>query len=100
MIKIKIDLMKIDKSLIFNAESGAKYCDIIAIETPNSPHNDYMLVQDLSKERREAGEKGPIIGNASRLMPRNQPNDQQAPGDGSASDNAPGPGDDGGDLPF
>ena len=70
MIKIKLDLMKIDKELLFNAESGAVYFDGVLIETPNSPHNDYMVVQDLPKDRREAGEKSPIIGNASRLVPK------------------------------
>ena len=71
MIKFKIDLQKIDKDLLFKAESGAIYLDGVLIETPNSPHNDYMAVQDLPKERRLAGEKGPIIGNASRLIPKN-----------------------------
>lgn len=100
MIKIKIDLKKLDKELFFNADSGAVYADIVAIETPNSKFSDYMLVQDLPKERREAGEKGPIVGNASRIMPKNQPNDQQdQPAEVSASQGAPGPGvvD---DLPF
>lgn len=88
MIKIKIDVTKLDKKLFFNAASGAIYCDIVAIETPNSKFSDFMIVQDLPKERREAGEKGTIVGNASRIMPRNQPNDQQDSGDVSASDAA------------
>ena len=99
MIKIKIDVTKLDKDLIFVAETGAIYCDIVAIETPNSKFSDFMLVQDLPKERREAGEKGTIVGNASRIMPRNQPNDQQDVGDVSAPDNAPGPGTTD-DIPF
>ena len=100
MIKIKIDLKKLDKSLFFSADSGAVYCDLVAIETPNSTFSDFMLVQDLSKERREAGEKGPIVGNASRIMPRNQPNDQQNPADVSASENAPNGSGTVDDLPF
>ena len=87
MIKMKIDLMKIDKDLIFNAESGAKYLELVAIETPNSKYNDYMICCDLPKERREAGETAPIIGNGSRRLPPNQPNDQQTPPDVSAADN-------------
>lgn len=92
MIKVKIDLKKLDKELFFNADSGAVYADLVLIETPNSKFSDYMLVQDLPKERREAGEKGPIVGNASRLMPKSDP---QA----SAADAAPGPGTKD-DLPF
>ena len=71
MIKVKIDLKKIDKSLLFKAESGAVYADLVLIETPNSKFNDYMVIQDLDKERREAGEKGPIVGNATRRLPEN-----------------------------
>jgi len=93
MIKVKIDLKKLDKELFFTADSGAIYADLVAIETPNSNFSDYMIVQDLPKERREAGEKGPIVGNASRIMPKNKPED------GSASDAAPGPGSVD-DLPF
>ena len=91
MIKIKIDLMKIDKALIFNAESGAKYCDMVAIETPNSPHNDYMICQDLPKERRESGEKAPIIGNASRIIPKSDVSAADAANPDKGSDD---------DLPF
>jgi len=94
MIKVKIDLKKLDKELLFCADSGAVYADLVAIETPNSNFSDYMIVQDLPKERREAGEKGPIVGNASRIMPKNKPAE-----DGSAADAAPGPGTVD-DLPF
>ena len=96
MIKLKLDLKKLDKELLFNADSGAVYLDAVLIETPNSNYSDYMIVQDLSKERREAGEKGPIVGNASRILPKNKAN-QGA--DVSAADNAPGPGTTD-DLPF
>lgn len=84
MIKIKLDLKKIDKDLLFTADSGAIYMDAVAIETPNSNFSDYMVVQDLSKERRDAGEKGPIIGNASRIVPKTK--DENAPGPGTVDD--------------
>ena len=100
MIKAKLDLKKLDKELFFNADSGAVYADLVLIETPNSNFSDYMIVQDISKEKREAGEKGPIVGNASRLLPRNQPNDQQdQSADASPSDSATGP-ESSGPLPF
>ena len=73
MIKIKIDLKKVNKDLLFEAKSGSVYFDGVLIETPNSQYSDFMLVQDLPKERREAGEKGPICGNATRIMPVNKP---------------------------
>ena len=100
MIKIKIDVTKMDKGLFFHAKSGAVYADIIAIETPNSNYSDFMLVMDLPKERREDGEKGAIIGNASRIMPANQPNDQQSQGDVSASEKASESPDNSEEIPF
>jgi len=64
MIKGKIDVTKIDKSALFKGKKGT-YLDIALIETPNSKYSDtHMIVQDIGKERRDAGEKGPILGNA------------------------------------
>ncbi len=64
MIRAKLDVTKIDKSLIFVGEKG-KYIDITLIETPNDKFgNDFMVVQDVGKEKRAAGVKGAILGNA------------------------------------
>ena len=61
MISAKIDVTKLDKSAFFKGTKGV-YCDITIIEKP-SEYGDGFIVQDLGKERRMAGEKGPIIGN-------------------------------------
>lgn len=66
-IKIKIDVTKIDKSAIFHGKKG-KYLD--AVIWPNKDGtgeygDTHYIVQEISKERREAGERGPIIGNAT-----------------------------------
>jgi hypothetical protein len=38
--------------------------DLVLIETPNSKYdNDYMVVQGTTKEEREKGVKGAILGN-------------------------------------
>lgn len=64
MIRAKINVVAIDKSLIFVGEKG-KYIDITLIETPNDKFgNDYMVVQDVGKDARLAGTKGAILGNA------------------------------------
>lgn len=77
MIKAKIDVTKIDKSRIFVGEKG-KYIDITLIETPNDRFgNAYMIVQDVTKEERLAGVKGPILGNAKIFAPR-QTNQSQS----------------------
>ena len=64
IIKLKIDVTKIDKSALFK---GAKsiYLDatIFLNDDVDKYGNHGMIVQDISKERRDAGEKGAILGN-------------------------------------
>jgi hypothetical protein len=78
----------IAKDKMFNAESGAVYLDVLLIPTPENQYgNDYMIVQSLSKEDRDAGIKGAILGNAKYLkqkqteQPAKQP-DLPTNGDG------------------
>lgn len=69
MIKAKINLSKIDKSRIFTSEkTGDEYLDIIILDSPNDKYgNDYMIVEDLKKEERDAGKKGNILGNGKNF---------------------------------
>ena len=65
MITGKINASKIDKSGMFEGKNGL-YFDITLLENKDGPDqwgNSGMIVQDLGKDRRLAGEKGPIIGN-------------------------------------
>ena len=67
IIKVKIDVMKIDKSKLFIGKNGAKYLDCTLLENKNGADqygNNFMVVQDVSKEEREQGVKGTILGNA------------------------------------
>lgn len=74
MITISIDLRKIDQSKCKTHENGAKYCDIILLESREKKFgNDYMVVQGLSKADRDAGLKGAILGNGKILQPAGQP---------------------------
>ena len=61
-----IDVTKIDKSAIHVGTKG-KYINITLLENRDGETdkygNDGFVVQDIGKVRREAGEKGPIIGN-------------------------------------
>jgi hypothetical protein len=66
MIRIKIDVTKLDKTAFFQGKNGALYCDLTMWENRDGPDrfgNDYRIDQDLGKERRAKGEKGAIIGN-------------------------------------
>ena len=65
MIRIKIDVTKIDKSAIHVGAKG-KYIDLTLMDNRDGTDqygNDGFVIHDLGKERREAGEKGPILGN-------------------------------------
>ena len=64
-IFIKIDCTKIIKERLFLGKKGAKYLDAILVPTRDSQFGeDYFIAQSVSKEEREAGVKGPILGNA------------------------------------
>lgn len=62
MIVLKIDVKKIDKELLFKGEKGI-YLDCALSEKPNEYGDDGYITQSVGKERRAAGERGPIIGN-------------------------------------
>ena len=67
MISLKLDVTKIDKTRLFVGKKGT-YLDAVLIETPNSEYGDYMIVEDVSFEERQAGKKGTILGNAKILV--------------------------------
>lgn len=65
VITASIDVTKIDKSKLITGEKGT-YLNIAIIETPNSEYNTHMVVQSISKEEREAGQEGAILGGVKR----------------------------------
>lgn len=95
-IRVKIDVSKILKEHLFKGEKGT-YLDITLLENRNGPDqygNHYMVVQDLGKEARERGEKGPILGNGKEFGAKAQAAPKAAPK--AATENL----DDGPDVPF
>ena len=68
MIRLKIDVKKIDKALLFVGAKGT-YLDatVMLHDGPDSYGNDGFIVQDVGKERRLAGEKGAILGNVKMV---------------------------------
>lgn len=69
MIKYKINVKKIDKDRLYVGEKGT-YLNGVFLENEegtDSYGNDGFIVQDVSKEEREQGIKGPIIGNWRKL---------------------------------
>ena len=86
LIKLKIDVTKLDKNLFFKAKSGAVYADLDfwlndrIVDMPTKHLADLieddqygqcgMIRQDVGAERRKAGEKGNILGNGKMLQAR------------------------------
>ena len=100
MIRIKLDVKKIDKSFLFTGAKGI-YCDLTLLENKEGKDqwdNDGFIVQDVGKENREKGIKGPIIGNWKHVgdrqgggqqrqaPPQAQPRPQQKPAQTPAED--------------
>jgi hypothetical protein len=63
---LNIDVTKIDKAEIFVGKKG-KYINLALIgnegDEPDQWGNHGFISQEISKERRDAGERSPIVGN-------------------------------------
>lgn len=68
LMRLKIDVTKIDKTAIFVGEKG-KYIDltIMVNDAPDKFGNDAFITQDIGRERRDKGERGPIVGNGKSV---------------------------------
>lgn len=68
IIRVQINVDAIEKKYLYKGKKGT-YLNVALVNTPDSLYGqDYMATQDLPKEAREAGERGPILGNASALF--------------------------------
>lgn len=88
MIAVKLDVTKVDKSKLFEGKNGAKYLDVVLIPTPDSRYgHDYMAVQGVSKEDREKGIKGAILGNAKTFTRQSErPTSEPEPAEKKSDD--------------
>jgi hypothetical protein len=62
MITIKLDVTKLQKDRFYHGKKGI-YAELILIEHSNDFGDDGFVIQSISKEEREAGERGRIVGN-------------------------------------
>lgn len=91
MYKAKIDVTKIDKQYLFQGAKG-KYLDVLLIPNRNGTDqygNDGMVTQSIPKEKRDAGEKGAILGNYQKLSRQAAPATTAAPAATDDSDDVP-----------
>lgn len=82
IIGLKIDVSKIDKSKLFKGKKGV-YLDatLLLNDEVDQYGNNGMIVQSISKEEREAGAKGVILGNCKEIIsePVNEATVNEAP---------------------
>jgi hypothetical protein len=65
-VSFKIDVTKIEKARLFVGQKG-KYLDatvFIDLDELDQYGNSGMITQDVSKEEKQAGTKGAILGNS------------------------------------
>jgi hypothetical protein len=64
-VKLKIDVSKIDKALLFRGEKGTYLDATVFVDMGQGDQygNNGMITQDVKKEDRESGKNGPILGN-------------------------------------
>jgi hypothetical protein len=80
----KIDVTKILKEHLFQSQkTPAKYLDI-AFHIKETEYGDGYITQSVSKEARDKGERGPIVGNWKRFQkkqeaPKPAPKKEQPP---------------------
>ena len=79
VIQVKIDVTKINKDRLFKGKQGT-YLDavIFVSDKPDQYCNDGMIVQSVSKEEREQGVRGEIIGNIKLSKKKEEPKQQTA----------------------
>lgn len=106
MIRLSINTSKIDKTALIEGKTG-KFLDITLMDNRDGQDkfgNDGFAVQGLGKERREAGERGPIIGNWKHVGTDKRSGSQNGakpPMDGHNQSKANGYApEDGDDIPF
>ena len=65
-VSLKIDVSKIEKERLFKGEKGTylNCTAFIEIDAFDQYGNSGMITQDVSKEERDGGVKGPILGNS------------------------------------
>lgn len=94
-VRLKIDVTNIEKARLYQGKKG-KYLDatcFIELGEADQYGQHGMITQDVTKEEREAGTKGPILGNVTVFYrdgledappkdPRQQPSGQGGGGGG------------------
>jgi hypothetical protein len=79
-VSLKIDVSKIDKARLFKGAKGV-YLDCTAfidLDELDQYGNSGMITQDVTKEEKQSGTKGPILGNSKIFWKDGGQGQQQA----------------------
>jgi len=79
-IQLKIDVSKIDKGLLYKGSKGV-YLDatvFVELDQADQYGNNGMITQNETKENRDAGKNGAILGNC-KVFWKGQPQPQSRP---------------------
>ena len=97
MIVANIDVTKVDKAHLYEGKKG-KYLSLVFFDKPNE-NSDGYVVQGVSKENRDKGVKGAIVGSwkntgksasgGNRTRPASSSPPATTAADGSDSDQVP-----------
>ena len=69
IITLKIDVTKFHREAFYKGDKGTYATISVFLNDQKDDYGQYgMIRQDLGKERREAGEKGPILGNVTHVF--------------------------------
>lgn len=96
-VSLKIDVTKIEKARLHKGQKGTYLDATVFVDVDNADQygNHGMITQDVTKEERDAGSRGPILGNAKVFYKDGKPEARQAPRQAPPADDFP---DD--DIPF
>lgn len=84
MIKLSINVTRINKDRIKPGKNG-KYLDLVLFDKPDQYGNAGFVCEDVTKEQREAGERGTIVGNWKILGSKRQPDSSPKPAPAAAN---------------
>ena len=74
LVTLKIDVTKIDKARLFKGSKGTYLdCQIFLEDDQDQYGNNGMITQAVSKEERQSGVKGAILGNAKIVWQEDRP---------------------------
>ena len=79
-LKVQIDVTKIDKKRLYKGKKGTYLNGLIVLRDEKDKFgNDGFISESVSKEEREAGVKGTILGNVSYIFKEGKPKSKPEP---------------------